>query len=464
MLNKPLVTIAVIGALTSLNAQAVKLGTPVSESEYNDHTVRFEVRDNNGYLTTCGGLLIAGEYILTAGHCTGVGTYGANHEEYIPYLSYGASDSIDIYQSIYRYDDATASTTYTVVDIYGDFDTAYRTYLDEYAIIKSTYGAGKFSTQDSVIDADMISARNRRDISLIKLGTPVAQTTHAELIPIFDSSNSTFNVTTGDQFTFKGWGNTTTGAPEQMQKATFEVARESGLYAPQVAEDFSNGAIECHGGSTGCFYQFSDSFITNPTTVGGTASSGDSGTPMLKGDNSMFSIAISENSNGENFFINVGAYLETITAAIDKVIAPAMMNFTFDTSGAVDTHTSTIKVQNLTGSTETLSPSLTGDTHNFTVSGCNTTIAPQESCDLTVTVNPNANAITSDTSATVHLNDVAFTEIAISHKYQAPTEDPDNGDYGCVGCDGESGGGSGGSSSIGMLLGLLVLLRLRKNK
>ncbi|MEZ9776382.1 trypsin-like serine protease [Vibrio sp. 10N.261.54.A5] len=461
MLRKTTIAVGILTVLTSLNASAVRMGTDVAEADYRDHTVRFEVSNPEGLTSTCGGLLISGEYILTAGHCTGDSAYTSNYTEYLPWLDSGASNSITVYKGVERYADGI-STTYSNLDVYGTFESAYNSMLNELAYIESVHGASKFASQYFWYDLDWSRITGQRDIALIQLSEKIPQQHQAAIKPIFDSISETFYLETGDTFTFRGWGNDeTNSAPTLMQETTLEIPFDHGGYNPNKPVDSLDTTADCDSSSVECEYRTFDYLIVKPTVVSGTASSGDSGTPMVLDGNALMLASSESFDHTQNMFANIGSYLENIATAINKVTAPSAMIFDIVESDT-NSITSTFKVQNLTQFADYVAPSLTGDTGSFTVTGCDVSLDTYESCELTLTVNPNGVAQSTDSNVELYLNDTNNTIIPISSVIAK--ELPEDND-GSDGSDGSGSGGSGGGSTgLFSLFGLLALTRLRKSK
>ncbi|MFA0429804.1 trypsin-like serine protease [Vibrio sp. 10N.222.51.C5] len=461
MLRKTTIAVGVLTVLTSLNASAVRMGTDVAEADYRDHTVRFEVSNPEGLTSTCGGLLISGEYILTAGHCTGDSAYTSNYTEYLPWLDSGASNSITVYKGVERYADGI-STTYSNLDVYGTFESAYNSMLNELAYIESVHGASKFAFQHVWFNLDWARSSGQRDIALIQLSDKIPQQHQAAIKPIFDSISEAFYLETGDTFTFRGWGNDeTNSAPTVMQETTLELPFTTYSYNPNKAVDRADVTADCDSSSVECEYRTFDYLIVKPTVVSGTASSGDSGTPMVLDGNALMVASSEYFDHTQNMFAIIGMYLENIATAINKVTAPSEMIFDIVESDT-NSITSTFKVQNLTQFTDYVAPSLTGDMDNFTVTGCDVSLDTYESCELTLTVNPNGVAQSTDSNVELYLNDTNNTIIPISSVIAKELPEDNDGSDGSDGSG--SGGSSGGSTGLFSLFGLLALTRLRKSK
>lgn len=473
MLSKTTTAICVLAALTSMSAHAVRHGSDVTQANYRDHTVRFELTTASGDTSTCGGLLIAGEYILTAGHCTGDSAYTANYSEFIPWLDGGASNTISVFKGV-DYDSEEFTTTYSNLDVYGTFESEYNSVNSELTHLESVHGASKFANQRTWQDLDWTRKTGARDIALIKLGEKIPQQHQASVLPIFDSVTNNYNVETGDSFTFRGWGRDENNAvPSVMQETTLELPFTQDDYNPNNPVDSTDTSVACGVSTINCEIRIKDRLTIKPTVVTGTASSGDSGTPLLIGNEAIMIASTESVDHSQNLFTNIGSYLENIATAINKVTAPSSMKFNID-ENSTNTIVSNFKVQNLTQFTDSVTPSLTGDTHNFTVTGCGANLATYASCELTLTLNANGTAQTEDSNVVLHLNDTDNTTIPISLTVTPdntdptdPTEptdptdptDPDNGS----GSTSTGGGSGGGSTGLLSIVGLLALIRLRKS-
>lgn len=440
-----------IAATLPLTAHAVKNGNNVSSSDYKDYIVRFQVPTGANTVDSCGGLLIGGEYILTAAHCIGEYNYDAGYVQYIPYVDGGVSNSISVYQGVSYSPEKTTSTTYSVVDLIGDTYTQFNAdAVSEANYVLSNYPSASTTVHDAIISSGIDSAM-LHDVALLKLASKVSQKTHAALMPVYDSSDDSFNIAMGDSFTFRGWGQTDSAGttPSVMQSTEVNLNLLSiGQYKPDFATLVSDSETECDN-SSACQYTLRDYIFTQPTTVKATASLGDSGTPLTNGNDEVFSL-LSQEVNDDvvigdaNKFSLFTWYLPYIESAINKVVAPSTLAF----SNSDSSKTTTFKVQNLSGSTETLSPYVQGTNSDlFSVSGCNASLASMEYCDLTVTYSGSTNG----DNATVYLGDSNNTGVNASYTVTTSS-------------DNSAGGESGGGGSLGLFsfIGLLGFAFLRR--
>lgn len=443
-------------------ANAVMLGSDVAESDYKDYVVRIELSNTSGQTETCGGLLIGGEYVLTAGHCIGTVDHSGSTTVYNSFLDSGASNAITVYQGTDYHADKHTTTTYSVVDLVNDDFAALTTeaQTESNSVLSAYPNAGDSTWQTSM--ASTLNSSARHDIALIHLTDSVSQKSHAKLIPVFDASTNTFNVNVGDTFTFRGWGADENNAmPATMQATTLSVALSDGrTYQYQPNRATSELTQDCvNDAAYNCEYVLLDYTVFEPTTVGATANSGDSGTPLLNNSDEAFALTSSVRKSGgvgiSNNFMNIGWYLPYITAAINKVAAPEAIEFSSEDSSG----TTTFTVQNLGNTTEAMAPFLGGtNSDNFTVTGCETSIDALASCELTITYTGN----TDGDNATVYLGDSNNSEIAISYTIPATdTADGSSDSNDSVSTDGGSGGGSFGFWPLLCLLGCGISRRLK---
>lgn len=459
-MNK-LFTLTAIAALVPTAAQAVRLGTDVDQSDYKDYIVRIETAEINGGTGSCGGLLIDGEYILTAAHCVGAAytdtsTGGYNSIAYNWDVDNGATNDITVYQGIARDAEKHKATTYQVIDLISDdYAQAYTKHTAEIDYVKSLFSSADWSSQDSTVNEQWFYQLAYHDIALLKIADVISQKNHAKLTPIFDTDNNTFNVNSGDTFTFRGWGVDENGANvSTMQETELELAYHGDTinfwYNPATPTETSS-LNECTDSSAdSCKYYQKDYIRLDPTTVGATAASGDSGTPLVSNNDQV--VAFTKNNAYDstesvpyyNRFMNLSWYLPYIVDAIDKLAAPKTIEFTSDDSTTV----AKFWAQNLSSTSKTLATSLSGtDSDKFSVSGCDsTTLDTTDACQITLSYTGSGEA---DASATLYLTD---STSAIPVTYTVATSTTPT----------ESGGGSGGSFGVLSLFGLAGLTLLRK--
>ncbi|PFG45466.1 putative secreted protein [Vibrio sp. ES.051] len=470
---KNYLTLCVLTALSIPSAHAVRFGTDVMPSEYRDYTVRVEIPDQSGKSASCGGLLIGGEYILTAAHCIGDMNNDSYHNpidiepRYLWWTDNGATNSIKVYQGIKFDAEKVTTTTYEPVTFIGNGMNVFNSWVEEASYVRSLHpeidwrGQILWETEESRID-QTVNAGYHYDIGLIKLNKKISQNDHAALVPMFDSLEQHFNIEAQHKFTFKGWGKTEDEQyPDTMKKNTLVMEKNDKwvsaiAYIPSKIQNTYNKDCNSTDGYD-CRYGDTDYIHTFPTTIGGTASGGDSGTPLELADNQVVALAKTQHMSlvpEYNQFTHLGWYLKDLTQMINKVVAPSEMAITLQNTLTQPT-VRTFAVQNLSTSTATLMPSVDSGNGKLQVSGCEQTLQPTQWCEITLTINASVDEPVDNEQGTIYLNDNMNTEIPISAVREA-----DTGNGGSNGSD--EGGSSGGSTGIFSLLALLGLFFKRK--
>ncbi len=459
----------------SANTYAVRYGQDVDAAEYRDYTVRFEVPDSSGIVASCGGTLLAQEYILTAAHCVGNydAAYTANYEWFI---DAGAANTITVFQGIKWDTDISVSTTYTVIPLTtdsGSITDAYKLASKERDAVIAMNPNSAFSptTSESLFEAAL-----HRDVVLVKLTDKVSQSTSATITPMYSESADTFELPFNSTLTFRGWGQTESGRPEVMQSTSMHYDQIGTGRSMGNAFQLDNGFKACNNELVNCYYDLSDMVRFSPVSgTEATGASGDSGTPLVDNNDRVIGVAKDiPNDYSYTRFTTLTYYLADIAKNVAKISAPSNVSYE-EEIGAKAKYTHAVEIQNLSSSSETLNPYLTGDTAWFSISGCDTSLTSYESCTLTVTTNPLEESFTEDLAAAIHLGDSHDQSISITMKItQTDNGGSDNGDNGGSdngdngGSDnGDNSGSSGGSNSGGgggsmSWLGLAILVLARK--
>ncbi|EKO3573608.1 hypothetical protein M3929_003375 [Vibrio metschnikovii] len=249
----------------------------------------------------------------------------------------------------------------------------------------------------------------------------------------FDPIEQTFRVSDEQRFTFKGWGRMQNSQPATtMQKTeliwrytggTEEFGGEGGwvnrnTYAPNFAKQWIGGlpspVASCTDNTHNCDYGLTDFFPLFPTRKASLPLSGDSGTPLMLNSNQVIAFAKSTQTKvipEFTMFTLVGHYIPLLIKRIDKLAAPAMMNYAFDVKmdekdapstdfpillseiGKAPVST-TFTIQNLTNETQLINPFLQGENQYVTLTGCeNETLKPSQFCEMRVQIDGESNAV-----------------------------------------------------------------------
>lgn len=512
-MKRTLLSLTMSTLLISANVHAVSYGEDVLTTEYQDHTVRFEVfhpsdgGDKNK--TTCGGLLIAGQYILTAGHCIGtiISTQVDENKRYDWYVDNGAENEITVFQGIEVDTPNRTTLKYSVIDIdttAADHDVIDAAWYQEYEFVKNQHPEFDWGQMEWFLSTPTGRPKTHRhqDIGLIKLEKPIPQMTHAAIVAAFDPLNETFRVSDEQRFIFKGWGRTDkhpqptttmqkteliwryTGGTEEFGGTGKWVNRNS--YAPNFAKQWTGGAppvASCTDNTHNCDYGLTDIFPLFPTRKASLPLSGDSGTPLMLNSNQAIAFAKSTQAAlipEFTMFTHVGHYIPLLIDRIDTLAAPAAIQEVFEVEvefeGSIEKSgltweqlglepiTSSFVVQNLTKDTLTLNPFLQGSNVEVSVTGCESkTLQPSQFCEMTVTMNGVGSTV-------LHFGDNRNTEMPISLTIKEIVN-PDGNNGGNPdgnNPDGNNGGGdtgsSGGSMGLFSLLLMVVLRTMRQQR
>lgn len=275
---KKLLAVSVLAALTTTQASAVSLGTDVNESDYRDYIVRFETQDSDGVTSTCGGLLVAGEYIVTAAHCVGERYHPGNGitSAYNWEIDQGASNGIAVYQGIKFNASKKTDTTYSIVSFLDRDNTEDEAFKELDQVIAENPSLGV-----RTLPEDYTKSAFFYDIALVKLNTKVEQNSNAAMLPSYTSTTDTWNVNDGDTFTFRGWGvDENDATPDTMQQTDIHIDRvgegmTAGDYVPKLPINVDMSG--CEVGDPTCFYTILDLISFMPESAASLPQRGDSG-------------------------------------------------------------------------------------------------------------------------------------------------------------------------------------------
>lgn len=445
--------------MLSNTAYAVENGTPVSEADYQEHNYIVNIINKESG-SACGAQLIAGNWLLTARHCTpyySSNRYFGDDPAYI-----GEPMELKIYQGVEgkRNADNLVYEDTALVYTYGG-DTEGQLMMDEYAkqfqhvadyvVCNSDYGCGdnNLSASGEGIASDVALIKLNKAIpynNTIKLKQSHDYQAINEPLDLLDYDSNVL-VDTGDKLVFRGFGRDENNVPtSQMMQGTMSLLVDSFSYDCDVI--FNNGDFEsCTAANltnaelqrtildieaTSVF-----EFAESPQDV----NSGDSGTGIYTENHDLIGIASRDDSDG-GLFVGIDMILPWIKTTIEGINSPKIINL------GKDELTHTVTIQNLSNDDIALDPAANKDGVTLTHT-CGQVLQPLSVCEITVTLLETlkgkfAVSLTND------------REISFEEKIETltPTDPPSNG----------GSGGSGGSVGIFFFPCLFLTLFLRRNK
>lgn len=367
-MNKTLKLTTIATAVISANAFAIS-GNPsqVNKSEYRDDIVQLIVNGRS----FCGGLLVGGEYIVTAYHCVGVNPVDVDKSQDIQ-VSQGTS---------YANPDASYDRTFTFYSperseiAYGFHKQMYDNYHNN---VRPVWG-GKLEWEDGKYETDRLveyyKSRPRGeysfsatvpDLAILTLDEPVPHKSSAVLSKARDYITGERFVNVGDEFNFMGWGRADEFSPirENMRKETFEIIHyEADPYFKVESEDeFNDRGIpvtrhfECEVDQEGCTYRPFRGSVSLANDQGTHTTPGDSGTPLLKGDEVYFVASRYNPFTLRTEMVDLSHSMHLFTAVIDGLVYPNGLDVTVDLNETLGQQVVEFNVQNLSETTRVVNP------------------------------------------------------------------------------------------------------------
>lgn len=410
----------------------------VDESEYRDNVVQVVYGPS-----TCGGLLLDGDLILTARHCTPdwnettEWTYGNSvkifqgiEAQANKNLVFEGQAEIIVRDTDQRVEDGIDFLTENWVPIVDSM-------LENWRQIDGN-AAGAMDYDDLYFNG--LRSRNTsqlNDVAIIKLPVTLAHSKSNALITL-DNLDSSINTSydqydtlvtppVGTKFIYQGWGKNAYGVtPEQMKE--WELSFNQGqvdMFDPSFGELLGNRYIYLSFNLDNNFFKSCDEQAL--------INEGDSGTPLFSQDDYMLGVASRISGESCGFSASWSANLtnyEFYKTSINRLVAPSELRQTVYTDSG--TPSFTFDVQNLSYDSRIITPSLLGA---FNMShDCPQTLAPLEHCRLTVsyegdTQNPatvNANILL-DTNKVIPINlditgTLTPTDSAVEHELPSAIE------------------------------------------
>ena len=457
-------------------------GTDVPEEDYVNTLV--QIKTDEG---TCGATLIAGNWLLTAKHCTPL--YDTD--------DLTTTGTIRIWQGVEMrktddrvyYGDATFYSGLTeedqellLEDRYYNENIAEAVESLRYTYDPNDNGYDKFNPY--------LFGKSLDDVALVKLESSIAYTTtykvaetYGEFATSYDSwadLNAVNAYPEGTSLTFRGWGtagNSGEDDPDVMQAITVNVtqpsvlldctlrywnAEEGTITKASDCDDHSLEDDDAYSSSTTTLYVHMTNYLkTDGDASNEAAQSGDSGTGLIDENNTIVGLLTStgnytDTDNYTNSFSTVDAHYDWILETVNRLNVPDVVNYAEDDAGEYHP-TYTLEVQNLSPSAVSVTPAF-DDTTFFYVesSDCGSTLESGESCEVSIATN--STDFAAGDSATANL--IWNTEYATSITFAVADDDTSDDDTSDTDSDSTTSGTSESSSSSGGSFGLFSVLSL----
>ncbi|WP_210467486.1 trypsin-like serine protease [Vibrio crassostreae] len=448
-------TLLTLAAL-SPSVFAVENGTNVSVSDYEliNYTVQMTRdlgSDTTGY---CSAQLIAGEWLLTARHCTPYFTEGSSGESLTDPRYDNEPMDLKLYQGVEGAEDSSnliydgKGYVYTIGGKV-ESELMYDTYVTDYLNSIVNYDCNTDSAGCTSSRTVSYGSNRGADIALIKLDKVLS---YQQTLQFARSLN--FAAVTGlsalenyaadsrellqlnETVNFRGWGKDENNqSVSQMQQATMDLASDVLSYECYVGASLCDSTNLVNPSSVSLFLDLSEvvKFNANP----GRVNSGDSGTALTTSDNKLIGVASAASNGGE--FISTEMYLPWIAETINAINAPSEV----DLNAGTDSYNVTI--QNLSLNTNALNVFVV-DTKVPHTTTCGVTLNSLETC----TVSLDLSSLTGN--QIVEVNVSADKKIKVNL-----AEQPDTNPVEPTPTDPVSGGGSSGGSVGWGLFGLFLM-------
>lgn len=357
------------------------------------HWVTDDYRDNVVQVvygaSTCGGLLVDGDLILTARHCTPdwneetpwefgstVKVYQGVESQASSNLVYEGEAEIVVRDTDQRVEDGI---NYLKDNWEPTVDSVVNDWLNRDA---ENYAKVDFEGR-YYSDMRAFNTSYLNDVALIKLPREIAHSSNNAFVVVdnldrtldatYETYASLVNPSSATTFSYQGWGKNAYGVtPESMKKW------ELSFYKSQVManEPTFEGPI--------MFFNFdTDINFLQSCDTESLINSGDSGTPLFSQENYNVGIASRIWGGACGFAADWSGHLtnyEFYLDSINRLVAPSgFESIVYTDSSSIEW---TFDIQNLTRNSQAIIPSLTGQ---FNLShDCNQTLEPLEHCRMTL--------------------------------------------------------------------------------
>ncbi|WP_165311059.1 trypsin-like serine protease [Vibrio ziniensis] len=451
-------------SILSSNVVAVEYGTAVTEAQYEAMNYVVNIATEQG---TCGAQLIAGQWLITARHCTPSWDADDSGVKSDDLAVTGDTFNIVVYQGVGGalgfYNDISSRVVYQgSAELYtmGAKEEALavmETIWEESGIetkLTSIFNYGSIST-GTIVEVPYtysevgvsFSDVTYSDLALIKLSNPIAyqstlklgvisdltelsKSVPSSMVGIDEWSNSQ-NINVDQSFTFFGWGrNENSETVYQMHYGTQTVTKvpmnvSCSYYVELVVDGWPEySRYDCKQeaydeftsleGFSSYLPNLSVSLQTWLKAAGDDGMSGDSGTAVLL-DNTMYGVVSSGAYGLSTSYQSLESQMDWILGQINALNVPTKMEFL----NSDNVTTFDVEVQNLSKTEEALDIAVSDSNVTLDTSDCPETLGSLESCKVTVTIGDDADV----SEFTIQFNQQTNTTVSFVEKYTGQTWD-----------------------------------------
>ncbi|EGQ9284471.1 trypsin-like serine protease [Vibrio parahaemolyticus] len=483
--NFKLKAVTVVLSALSLNANAIIGGEFVSPSDYKDFTVHLGIPKSGSYYS-CGGTIVAPGKVMTAAHCVS--------------SKYVLDGPITVTQGV----DRTAPTfskamNVTDVQMVSSPEDACEVKYFSYELYETTYKGGKYDgISDHDYEWDLFAEKEDRindclaniesdydwrireqpDVSIITFDEPLVNTDSVKLMSTGSINGPQIPV--GTVATVNGWGRTELGDEPALSDRlkTIDLTMVYNHASPYYFADSElepDATIEnpCIDGEY-CVLSPVSPDVYLPVNADETHARGDSGSPLLLGENTVIGLVQSSRHKGADASVMPYAAVYATFGYMEWWLAREIDSMSMPSHAEVASEGVTVvsfDVQNLTSSPVSVISDGVVEQGLDVSSNCPVTLSTFEHCEVTLTVDADQLGLVDGYEIPVEVVS-GFSVLVSTDPYYVPVNKPGDGDDGDNGTDepettdpeqpASSKGSSGGSVGVFGLLGLLMLLRRQK--
>lgn len=397
-------SLAILIALGSTNAAAFDVApmiggkdvTKVPASEYEDQLVRISTPSGG-----CGAGVIAGKFLITAGHCAEVEGTVTIYQSHDTSYTGGAIGHVTEYKlhTTQRPKELVERLEY-LQEMYQHFpeytNSGHLIYMSQLDMISDTYiDQVRQYPADVPVGQELRGERDHNgdhvfrflDLAILELAEPIKQTSSFSIGFIRDEQFQD-TIMRGERFTFKGWGQTDDGYTYDMMQGDFYYDY-SKLHP--YGFDYHCGESD----STWCSVDMEPMIVLRyENDFEQNVLPGDSGTPLIK-DGIAYGVASNvrkgnteKGSRSESSFYEFAPHKSFLVETINQVTTPNLPTIDLPVSGKGASLT--YAIQNFTKDTAIIdipeSGSIIADGYAIATHDCGTELETLESCQMTIDV------------------------------------------------------------------------------